>query len=76
MLPPDHKQDLTAEEIEMFQNFGQIGWQYFYEQLINTKNQGLRNHITYLYRIKNINDLINQYEGAEKGQQKFELLKS
>ena len=59
----------------MYQNFGQLGWQHFYQQLLQVGNKGLMNHITYLYRTRKIQELIDQYEGQEKSVMKFEMLK-
>ena len=49
-MPPNIKDNLTTEEIQMYQQFGQYGWQFFYDQLLNIKNKSLMNHITFLYR--------------------------
>ena len=44
-LPPDPRDDIPLEEIEMFRDFGPLGWHFFQDQLFQN-NKNLREYIT------------------------------
>lgn len=56
-LPPDPRDDIPQDEIEMFQEFGPLGWFYFQDQLFQN-NTNLREYITYLSNLGTLRKVI------------------
>ncbi len=53
-----------------------MGWNYFSNELLRGKNQGLNDHIKHLYRYQSIRKLIGQLEpNLEAAQKQFDNFK-
>ena len=52
-MPADPKKNVTEAEIQMFNTFGPIGWEFFAVNLLNCKDDDkLKEYITFLSRTK------------------------
>lgn len=54
-MPADPKKNIPDSEIKVFSTFGQIGWEFFSQNLLNCKEDDkLKEYINFLSRTKEI----------------------
>ena len=75
--PPNPKDNITDEEIEMFQQFGCVGWKYFSDNLFQSKSQKLESYIKYMNNYHKMQDFLKMLGGERQkiATKKFHALK-